>query len=170
MPFGFHYTADRAIDSRWWQGQGGAPLQNPSSSIEGFAELYEQVLSLDADSVLDGCISKCAAAKLVHKDMEWRHVAIFPSSSCVRRSKKKAINESALVTKETLAAAEDVMIEAKTETGKKKASGRDLVYCFIDLTRMQNVETPERATELMTQQVLLHMGPVSVVSTAKETF
>jgi hypothetical protein len=108
-------------------------------------------------------------------DMEWRHVAVFPSSSCVRRSKKKAINEAALVTKDTVAAAaaaEDVMIEATMEagTGMEKSIGKDLIYCFIDLTRMQNVEIPERATELMTQQMQLRMGPVSAVSAAKEAF
>jgi hypothetical protein len=45
-------------------------------------EHYNSILSLvkneDASAVLEACVELCAKNKIIHQDIEWRHVAIFP--------------------------------------------------------------------------------------------
>jgi hypothetical protein len=74
MPVGFTFTRDKIIDTGWWEGEENPPIEN-------FRYLYDRVRAVSADQACDRCINTCARARLVHKDMAWRHVAIFPASA-----------------------------------------------------------------------------------------
>ena len=46
--------------------------------IKGYASLVEQLNAKEPIAVLRECIQKCIDKRLVHNDIEWRHVGLFP--------------------------------------------------------------------------------------------
>jgi len=46
--------------------------------IDGYASLVEQLNAKDPIAVLRECIQKCIDNQLVHNDIKWRHVGLFP--------------------------------------------------------------------------------------------
>lgn len=54
-------------------------LQVHFDMIPAFRSVYQQLKSKDPKEVLKDCIKKCIKNKLVHEDVEWRHVGLFPT-------------------------------------------------------------------------------------------
>lgn len=73
MPVAFHYKSDGTIDTEWWgtKHQSEVPIHN-------FEVFYELALQADPIEVLNQCMLECSKVNLVHKDIHWRHVAMFP--------------------------------------------------------------------------------------------
>jgi hypothetical protein len=71
MPFAFHYTKVGKISSHWW-------VQDVIPPIKDFEIVYEMAVNQVPSDVLTNSINQCACQRLVHKDIEWRHVAMFP--------------------------------------------------------------------------------------------
>ena len=77
MPFGFTFDSSKSIDNTWWCGEPGGRFP----PIAGFEEAHKAAMELNPAVVLQECIHRCANALLVHEDIEWRHVAVFPTPS-----------------------------------------------------------------------------------------
>jgi hypothetical protein len=75
LPFAFHYDTNLKISNEWWKGHG-----NSIPPIPNFSEFLAKASELDPITVLNNCVKACAEKKLVHSDIEWRHVAMFPQS------------------------------------------------------------------------------------------
>ncbi len=77
MPFGFHYkrsaTNELVIDDTWWMGE-----VSKSLPIKDFNLAYGKVKEVKATDALEKCIETFSLAKLVHEDIKWHHVAVFP--------------------------------------------------------------------------------------------
>ncbi len=74
MPLGFHYSSSgQQIDSTWWDDYD--PTKIP---ITDFQEWYTKAAEYDPTAAMKECIKSCADAKLVHSDIQWRHVALVP--------------------------------------------------------------------------------------------
>jgi hypothetical protein len=80
MPFAFHFHKDTMgniiIDNSWWINS------NPSGMItrlsEYFALALERLPQENPVEVLRECVQSCAGYNLLHEDIDWRHVALFP--------------------------------------------------------------------------------------------
>ncbi|KAB2877428.1 hypothetical protein F9K33_16430 [bacterium] len=75
MPFAFHFNQNPNIDSKWWK----PPDEN--APVKDFVSVHDLVSKCNPRDVLESCIARCAKVKLVHDDIEWRHVAIFPTKT-----------------------------------------------------------------------------------------
>jgi hypothetical protein len=76
MPFGFHFKVGKncvEVDDKWWISK-----YEPAGAIRYFEEFFNTVSQAAPATVLQNCIDVCVKKNLVHDDMEWRHVAIFP--------------------------------------------------------------------------------------------
>mmetsp|Transcript_14575 Transcript_14575/g.13170 ORF Transcript_14575/g.13170 Transcript_14575/m.13170 type:complete len:511 (-) Transcript_14575:5-1537(-) len=75
LPFAFHYNNEgTSIDNTWWKGENTAP------AVQSFDYFLEQASKIaSAETALQECIKLCAKSKLIHEDIEWRHVAMFPN-------------------------------------------------------------------------------------------
>jgi len=115
MPVGFTFTSDgtQINLSKWGSLDGIVRHEN----------LLTQLKNLNPEEVLDGCIRRCAKAHLVHKDIEWRHVAVFPQPVSNR------------------------------SRGKSRSKGGEEMYAlepgFIDLTRMDAAASENDAIKKM---------------------
>lgn len=88
MPFAFHYkkseeTSEIVIDDTWWSKE-----TNSSLPIKDFDEALKEALTIDPKEALEICIQIFSSAKLVHDDIKWRHVALFPRYEDLLSSKK----------------------------------------------------------------------------------
>jgi hypothetical protein len=54
-------------------------LQEHFRIIPKFRNVFQQLKLKDPVQVLRDCINKCIERKLVHKDIHWRHVGLFPT-------------------------------------------------------------------------------------------
>ena len=76
-PFAFHFDASQQLDTTWWR----QTLSQSWSIIEDFDYFLAEANRFSAIEALQNCIERCSAANLVHEDIEWRHVALFPTYS-----------------------------------------------------------------------------------------
>jgi hypothetical protein len=73
MPFGFHFNSRGQIDDTWWKGENLDAI-----SISDFVAYLNLVREKRPSLALEECIKHCSKAKLIHEDIEWRHVSMFP--------------------------------------------------------------------------------------------
>jgi hypothetical protein len=84
MPFAFHYKIEGnvvSVDERRWKGEGLQTIP----AVKDFALFLALAKSKSPQEVLHSCVTACASAKLVHSDIEWRHIAMF---SLYRKEKR----------------------------------------------------------------------------------
>jgi hypothetical protein len=79
MPFAFHFSNNgTSFDPTWWKPTSNETINFDHVPITDFHDVYRIVSQKQPEQVLDQCIRSCAAAHLVHDDIKWRHVAVFP--------------------------------------------------------------------------------------------
>lgn len=115
MPFAFVYNEDLSINNSWWKAYG-----DDDPPIRYFKDILNVVERIDPFTALSSCIEGCYKARLIHEDIEWRHVGLFPTISF---SKSSAL-----------------------DLGKIRI---DCKYSFIDLTNMTDAKTEGDARENM---------------------
>jgi Family of unknown function (DUF5898) len=111
FPFAFHYRETATgiqIDNSLW----GDELNPP---VENFEQYHQEAANLDPQEVLERCIRLCADKLLIHDDIFWKHVAIFPVH-------------------------------------------RELIPCFIDLTRMRRGDSSASCMEAMIEAVRTNLN------------
>jgi hypothetical protein len=72
LPLAFVYKTSTSLDN-WWETRG-----IDTSIILNFDSIISEVISHDPVEVLRRCIDRCAECQIVHGDIKWQHIGIFP--------------------------------------------------------------------------------------------
>ena len=131
LPFGFHYRdSDVKIDYSWW-----ISSNEPVQCIEHYNSILSLVKDEVAPTVLEACVELCAKNKIIHQDIEWRHVAIFP---IIRKP-----------------------ILSRIGTRSNDEPTFELKHAFIDLGRMGHAESFSHAQVAMAERKAILLGKIA---------
>ena len=142
MPVGFTFPK-KTLHTAWL-----TESEVATGAVSRFASIRQRLSELRPEEALEKCIQTCATHKLIHKDIRWRHVAVFPvllsSQSRVRGRTSPRRPCSGRTSSRTSAH------EPKPDF--------ELIYSFIDLTDMADAKTVEIANEAMRASIREGLG------------
>ena len=94
--------------------------------------------------MLEKCIQTCAIHKLIHKDIRWRHVAVFPVPTSPTQHRVPCESLYALLRRS---------IGISSRPVPEPKPGFKLIYSFIDLTDMSDAKTVTIANVAMRESI-----------------
>lgn len=110
LPFAFHYQNDgSAIDCSWLTEEDEQPLV----PFQGY---LNSAKAMSSHVALKQCVLECASRKLIHVDIEWRHVALFPMDDAARSVKPGFIDLTRMTQGRS---AEECYVKMKDEVMRK---------------------------------------------------
>ena len=145
MPVGFTFPK-KTLSTAWL-------TDLAAGTVAGFGGIRQSLSELRPEDVLEKCIQTCAMHKLIHKDIRWRHVAVFPVLSSVARARVRMSPRrpcSGSTGSSTTATSSRHTQEPKPDF--------ELIYSFIDLTDMADAKTVEIANEAMRASIREGLG------------
>ena len=133
MPVGFTFPK-KTLSTAWLTDSDLA-----ANTVSGFGGIRQRLSELRPEEALEKCIQICALNKFLHKDIRWRHVAVFPVLSSLGRVRGRMSSHAP-------------RRRSSIHTQKPKPEF-ELIYTFIDLTDMADAKTVKTANEAMRESI-----------------
>ena len=141
MPVGFTFPK-KSLSTAWI-----TDSEVAAGTVSRFHSIRQTLSELRPEDVRERCIQTCASHKLIHKDIKWRHVAVFPVMSSSRyRDRVRGGSLYALLR-------HCIGISSRPAPEPAPEPEIELIYSFIDLTDMVDAKTAKIANEVMRESM-----------------